>query len=125
MAGDGEKGRRHRVGAGQPAQQDNSDGQTLLDQVRTNPAMQAAYQRERERRRAQAQDAGSPAADGLMSQPLTPEQEAQAQAEYKVLQQQKAQQHKVREAAVDRLNAAWAATHGYDYSTPEQLKPTF
>jgi len=86
--------------------------------------MYLAYKREMARRREQSQAAPTPA-DGPMSQPLTPEQEAQAQAEYQLLQQEKAKQHAQREAAVDRLNAAWAATHGYDYKTPDELTPGF
>jgi hypothetical protein len=85
----------------------------LLERIQAgDPVARAQYVRALQRRRAR---------NSNTAESLTPEQQEQ----YRALQQQVQQSHDQRMAAVDRTNAAWAATHGYDYKTPGQLSPSF
>src|SRR4051812_30779570 len=105
-----ERERRRQGGGGQVGHEGEAEIPALLDQVRDDPRMYLAYRREQARRRQQA-------AAGPASEPLTPEQEAQRQAEYQLLQQQKAQQHHKTMEAGERL---WAAQHGMNFTPNAQ-----
>jgi hypothetical protein len=81
-----------------------------------------AYRREQARRRARA---GERAPDGPTSQPLSPEQEAQREAEHQLLQQQKAQEHQATGAAQSRLDEALEAQYGHKPELRDLLKGSY
>src|SRR5262245_2473559 len=116
-----DRDRRRRPPTQQLPASGESEDQTLLDLVRTDPRMALAYRREVARRRARAAER----ANGPTSQPLSPEQEAQRQAEHQLLQAQKAQQHQASEAARQRLTAALDAQLGHKPEFKDLFKSSY
>jgi hypothetical protein len=119
--GDGGRDRQHQGAGGQVEHEDTTEGPSLAEQVQTNPAMRRRAQAFKARRRAEAAKA-PPLVDGPMSEEpeLTPEQEAQREAE---LEQQKHERAKEIWRRQELINKLYALQHGLKYTPDADAKP--